>query len=100
MTNEEFQKIVLKELRTLNEKVDKLEQGQMKLEQGQMKLEQGQEVIKRDLRAVIDQTADLTEFRQEMKDQVGDMKSTITKLEIVTADNWSDIAKIKSLILA
>jgi len=93
MTNEEFQKIVLKELRTLNEKVDKLEQGQMKLEQGQ-------EVIKRDLRAVIDQTADLTEFRQEMKDQVGDMKSTITKLEIATADNWSDIAKIKALILA
>ena len=100
MTNEEFQKIVLKELRTLNEKVDKLEQRQTKLEQGQIKLEQGQEVIKRDLRAVIDQTADLTEFRQEMKNQVSDMKSTITKVEIATADNWSDIAKIKALILA
>ena len=38
----------------------------MKLEQGQVKLEQGQEEIRKDLKAVIEQTADLTEFRKKL----------------------------------
>ncbi|CCQ92989.1 conserved hypothetical protein [[Clostridium] ultunense Esp] len=66
MTNEEFQKIVLEELRKLNEKVGNLGQGQIRLEQGQIKLGQGQEEIRKDLKAVIEQTTDLTESRQEL----------------------------------
>lgn len=91
MTNEEFQKIVLAEIKALREEVvelkqgqlkleqgqSKLEQGQSKLERGQLKLEQGQEEIKRELKAVIEQTADLTEFREE----------TNTKLDILIEEN-------------
>ncbi|MCF6466218.1 plasmid stabilization protein [Clostridium sp. Cult2] len=97
MTNEEFQKIVLGELRKLNEKVGNLEQGQMKLEQGQVKLEQGQEEIRKDLKAVIEQTADLTEFREEINTKVDKIIEELNTIEIVTSKNWNDIAKLKSI---
>ena len=42
MTNEEFQKIVLDELRSLNGKVDGLGEGQTRLEERQTRLEEGQ----------------------------------------------------------
>ena len=45
MTNEEFQKIVLQELKTLKEGQQKLEEGQQKLEEGQQKLEEGQQKL-------------------------------------------------------
>lgn len=77
MTNEEFQKIVLAEIKALREEVVELKQGQLKLEQGQSKLEQGQEEIKRELKAVIEQTANLIEFREE----------TNTKLDILIEEN-------------
>ena len=63
MSNEEFQKIVLEELKNLRE-------GQRQLEIGQRQLEIGQEEIKKDLKAVIEQTVDLTEFRQEANEKL------------------------------
>ncbi len=59
MTNEEFQKIVLEELKSLKE-------GQKNLEEGQRNLEEGQREIKKELKAITAQTADLTEFREEI----------------------------------
>lgn len=97
MSNEEFQKIVLEELRKLNEKVGNLEQGQVKLEQGQVKLEQGQEKIRKDLKAVIEQTADLTEFRGEINTKIDKIIEELNTIEIVTSKNWNDIAKLKSI---
>jgi len=58
MTNEEFQRIVLEELKSLKE-------GQRSLEKGQRSLEKGQREIKKELKAITEQTADLTEFREE-----------------------------------
>ena len=52
MTNEEFQKIVLQELKTLKEGQQKLEEGQQKLEEGQQKLEEGQKEIRKELNFV------------------------------------------------
>ena len=48
MTNEEFQILVLEKLGNL--------------EEGQRNLEEGQRDIKKDIRSIIDQTADLSEF--------------------------------------
>ena len=67
MTNEEFQKIVLEELRSL--KV------------GQRNLEEGQREIKKELKTITEQTADLTEFREE----------TNAKLDTIIEEN--DILK-------
>lgn len=76
MTNEEFQRLVL-------EKLGNLEEGQKRLEE---KLE-----------AVIEQTVDLTEFRYEVKSELADIKNNISRIEIAIADNWSDIARLKSV---
>lgn len=111
MTNEEFQKIVLEELRKLNGKVDNLEQGQAKLEQSQTKLEQGQEKLKqgqnnleqgqedirKDIKSIIEQTADLTEFREEINAKVDKVIEELNTIEIVTSKNWNDIARLKSI---
>ncbi len=97
MTNEEFQRIVLEELKKLNEKVDKLEQGQLNLEQGQLNLEQGQGEIRKDLKSVIDQTANLTEFKEEINAKIDKLAEELSTIEIVTSKNWNDIAKLKSV---
>ena len=77
MTNEEFRKMVLEELRSLKEGQrnleegrelrgeGNLEEGQRNLEEGQRNLEEGQREIKKELQAITEQTADLTEFREE-----------------------------------
>ena len=77
MTNEEFQKLVL-------EKFENLETGQKNLEtsvkglktsvkglETSIKdLELGQNEIRKDIGAIAEQTADLTEFREEVKDKL------------------------------
>jgi len=98
MTNEEFQKIVLEELRGLKEgqeqlvgrmeqletgqeqlvgRMERLETGQEQLvgrmeqlEIGQKQLEVGQGEIRKDIKSIIEQTADLTEFRQETNEKL------------------------------
>ena len=47
MINEEFQRIVLEELKKLNEKVSNLEIGQQNLEKGQRNLEVGQQNLEK-----------------------------------------------------
>jgi hypothetical protein len=49
------------------------------------------------LDGVIEQTADLTEFRHEVKQELAEIKSNISRIEIATADNWGDIARLKSV---
>jgi len=56
MTNEEFQKLVLAQLNSIVE---------------------GQNEIKADLKAVYEQTANLTEFRTETKQDFTDIKDTL-----------------------
>ena len=90
MSNEEFQKIVLEELGKLNEKIGNLEQGQASLMQGQ-------EAIRKDLKAVIEQTADLTEFRVEINAKVDKLINDVRSIEIITSKNWNDIALLKAV---
>jgi hypothetical protein len=60
--------------------------------------------LERKLDAVFQQTADLTEFKTEMKDfaveahaKLEDIKSDLTNVEVITASNWKDIAKLKAV---
>jgi hypothetical protein len=60
--------------------------------------------LEKKLDAVVEQTADLTEFRTEMKEfrleahsQVEDIKNDLTNVEVITASNWKDIAKLKAV---
>ncbi|MGM0397234.1 MAG: hypothetical protein ACQEP4_09310 [Bacillota bacterium] len=106
MTNEEFQRIVLEELSGLKEGQGKLETGQKKLEgrigslEGRMESLEGQmEGLESKFDAVIEQTAILTEFKEE----------TIAKLDVIIEENKIfkeifgehevDIRRIKKLIV-
>ena len=73
MKNEEFQSLVLSELRELKADVSGLKGGQNSLKEGQNSLraevnslKEGQIRIEKKLDAVYNQTADLTEFRTEV----------------------------------
>jgi len=117
-SNEEFQKTVLEEFKKLNERIGNLEQGQESLKHGQTKLERrqenleqgqakvlqrqenlekGQDAIKKDLKDVIAQTADLTEFRAEMNTKLDKVINDVSTIEIVTSKNWNDLARLKSV---
>lgn len=97
MTNEEFQQIVLKKLETLETGQKNLAIGQKNLEERQKNFETGQEEIKKDLKAVIEQTANLTEFREEINGKIDTLIEDLNTVEIMTSKNWNDIAKLKSV---
>lgn len=88
MNTEEFQKIVLEELRGLKE-------GQEEIKKEQQEMKKEQQEIKRDLKAVIEQTANLTEFKQEINDTVAKMTYNLNIIELVVSKNWNDITGSK-----
>lgn len=96
MTNEEFQKIVLEKLGSIESKVESLDNRVENLEKGQeeIKLEQGE--MKKQIESIIEQTANLTEFRYEINAKIDQMANDINSVEIITSQNWNDIAKIKA----
>lgn len=127
LTTEEFQSIVLKELREIKTDVTSLKEGQKRLEERQTRLEEGQErleerqtrleerqikleerqikmeenqlKLEKKVDAIYQQTTILSEFREETKARLDAISKTLSRTEIATAENWSDIAKLKSLKL-
>lgn len=94
MTNEKFQQIVLKKLEILETgqknlaiSQKNLETGQKALEDRQKNLEIGQGEIKKDLKAVIEQTSNLTEFREEINGKIDTLIEDLNTVEIVTSKN-------------
>lgn len=90
MTNEEFQKIVLDKLNNVENKIDNVESNIARIE--------------KKLDVVHDQTANLTEFRTETNikfdkvlDEVQCIRKDLSTVEIVTATNYADIAKLKAV---
>lgn len=98
MTTEEFQRIVLEKLGGLEEGQKRLEERQTKLEEGLFKLIDRVDGIEKTVNAIHEETVDLTEFKVETKVDLVNIKSTISRIEIATADNWSDIARLKSIV--
>lgn len=110
LTTEEFQSIVLKELgeiktdivgiktdvTSLKEDVSVLKEGQIRLEEGQTKLEENQLSLEKKVDAIYEQTAILSEFREDTNTLLELVMKNQARTEIATAENWSDIAKIKS----
>lgn len=67
-----------------------------KLEEGQIKLQDGQDRIEKKLDAVYEQTADLTEFRTETKQSIDALRKDINAVINVTKSNCYDITYLKS----
>ena len=71
---------------------------------GQNKTNDRLERIEKKIDSVIEQTADLTEFRTEVRDfrsetinQLEEIKDNLNNVEVITASNWKDIAKLKAI---
>ena len=67
-------------------------------------LKESQERLENKIDGVVEQTADLLEFRtkitdtvQQIKIDVEAIKKDVTNVEVITASNWADIAKLKEV---
>ena len=67
-------------------------------------LKESQERLENKIDGVVEQTADLLEFRtkitdavQQIKTDVEAIKKDVTNVEVITASNWADIAKLKAI---
>lgn len=89
MTNEEFQRIVLEKLGTL-------EKGQEDIKKEQQEMKKEQQGMKKQIELIIEQTADLSEFRYEINEKIDQLTNDINAMEIITSRNWNDIARLKA----
>ncbi|WP_302579924.1 plasmid stabilization protein, partial [Clostridium saudiense] len=60
-------------------------------------LKEGQKIIEKKLDGVVEQTADLVEFRNEILNKVDGIREDLSTVELVTANNYKDIAKLKAV---
>lgn len=67
-------------------------------------LKESQERLENKIDGVVEQTADLLEFRTKITDTVKQIKidveaikKDVTNVEVITASNWADIAKLKAV---
>ena len=60
-------------------------------------LKEGQKIIEKKLGGVVEQTADLVEFRNEILNKVDGIREDLSTVELVTANNYKDIAKLKAV---
>ena len=73
--------------------INDLKKEQIKTNERLTNLELGQERLEKELDSVIEQTANLTEFRTEVNEKLENLK----ELKAVTKENCYEIAKIKAI---
>ncbi|MGU8479047.1 plasmid stabilization protein [Clostridium perfringens] len=67
------------------------------IEKCQSELKDEINFINKKLDGVVEQTANLVEFRGELLNKVDGIKDDLSTVELVTANNYKDIAKLKSV---
>ena len=60
-------------------------------------IEDGMTVLGKKTDGIAEQTADLLEFRTDMIDKVDGIRDDLSMVEFVTANNFRDIAKLKTI---
>ena len=67
------------------------------IEKCQSELKDEINLINKKIDGVVEQTANLVEFRGELLNKVDGIKDDLSTVELVTANNYKDIAKLKSV---
>lgn len=67
------------------------------IERSQSDIKNEINLINKKLDGVVEQTADLVEFRGNILNKVDGIKDDLSTVELVTANNYKDIAKLKSV---
>ena len=78
-----------------NKRLDKIEVSQEETNKRLDKIEIDVKELKEKIDNVYNQTADLTEFKTEVNTKLDVLNDNISNIEIVTANNWADIARLK-----
>lgn len=85
----------------LENKVNDLEEGQIRIETKFDDLEKGQEELKKDvkeIKTIILELEPKNDNRHlELKNSIDELKNNLSIVEIVTASNYADIAKLKNI---
>lgn len=85
-----MEKEILELLKNINAKLSNIERGQSELKDEI-------NIINKKLDGVVEQTADLVEFRCNILNKVDGIRDDLSTVELVTANNYKDIAKLKSV---
>lgn len=85
-----MEKELLELLKNINTKLSNIERGQSELKDEI-------NIINKKLDGVVEQTADLVEFRCNILNKVDGIRDDLSTVELVTANNYKDIAKLKSV---
>lgn len=85
-----MEKEILELLKNINTRLSGIEKCQSEL-RDEINL------INKKLDGVVEQTADLVEFRSNILNKVDGIKDDLSTVELVTANNYKDIAKLKSV---
>ncbi|MGU8479064.1 plasmid stabilization protein [Clostridium perfringens] len=67
------------------------------IERGQCELKDEINLINKKLDGVVEQTADLVEFRGNILNKINGIRDDLSTVELVTANNYKDIAKLKAI---
>lgn len=67
------------------------------IERGQKEIKDEISIINKKLDGVVEQTADLVEFRSEIISKVDGIRDDLSTVELITANNYKDIAKLKAV---
>lgn len=92
-----MEKEILEILKAMQQDIKGLKDGQEKIVKRLDNLEEGQKEIEKKLDGIIEQTADLTEFRTETKNGIEAVQRDINKLTNVTKVNCFEIADLKAV---
>ena len=86
---------MLELLKGMAENINSLTMEVKELKAGQEELKVDVKELKEKINNVYNQTADLTEFKTEVNAKLDTLHDNISNVEIVTATNWADIARLK-----
>ena len=92
-----MEKEILELLKNMDTRLSAIERGQKEIRDEVKELKLGQEIIEKKLDGVVKQTADLVEFRSEILNKVDGIREDLSTVELVTANNYKDIAKLKAV---
>lgn len=81
----------------MDTRLSAIERGQKEIREEVKELKEGQKIIEKKLDGVVEQTADLVEFRNEILNKVDGIREDLSTVELVTANNYKDIAKLKAV---
>ncbi|MEA3423689.1 MAG: hypothetical protein U9Q80_07850 [Bacillota bacterium] len=93
----ELMNLVVDGQKQMNERFDTIENKMSSLENKMSSVENKMSSLENKMDSVQEQTAELIEFKNNMIGQVEEINDKLYNIELITASNWRDVTKLKSI---